>query len=118
MYTIVAQRFSRFIAIALLNTMVAAGAGTMCLWPALAAHSPAAGCHSSQVPSPPQPADYRCCMGGYSSALLTNIFSPRPALQTVEAGAIHALVAANEADGFAAPFTPINGPPGFLILRI
>jgi hypothetical protein len=57
-------------------------------------------------------------MGGHSSALLTNIFSPRPTLQLVEADAIHVLVAANEADGFAAPFTPINGPPGFLILRI
>ena len=130
-----AQSFSRIIAIAMLGTMVAAGAGTMCLLPAMAQSSsssssssvsaastpssvPVSGCHAPRVPSHPQSADYRCCVGRHSSALLTKIFPSRPALQILEFRAADVPVAASDADFSANTSIPSDGSPGILILRI
>ena len=82
-----AQPFSRMIAIALLSAMVGVGAGVVCLLPASAAPTHTAGCHPVRVPSDPQPADYRCCVGRHASALTTAVFSPRPAVESVETDA-------------------------------
>jgi hypothetical protein len=70
------------------------------------------------VPSHPQPADYRCCLTRHPSALLTNIFSPRPALQALEAGIIHVMAAASDGDAFPAVIVPSGVPPGVATLRI
>jgi hypothetical protein len=98
--------FPQIVAVALLSTIVAAGAGTMCLLPAWTAPFHAAGCHPARVPTNQQPADYRCCAGRHYSALLTDIFSAPPALQPREADAIH----------IPAPLTSDNlsptSPPG------
>jgi len=79
-------------------------------------------CHSgrtpARVPSHPQPADYRCCVKGDPAALLTNVFSPRPALQALKADAIPVLGAAGRGVGFPSSIDPTGGPPGVLILRI
>jgi len=110
--------FPQIIAVALLSTMVAAAAGTMCLLPTSAAHSPAAGCHPAGVPATPQPADYRCCASRHPSALLTGIFSLRPALQALEADTVHVLVAVSDRDASPTALAGSSGPPGTLILRL
>jgi len=123
------------IAIALLGTMVAAGAGTVCMLPAMAQHvassvsstsssisapasAPVTRCHSPRVPSHPQSADYRCCVGGHSSALLTRIFSSRPALPPLKLSVTNMFVAAGDADVLANASPLSDSPPGIFILRI
>jgi hypothetical protein len=106
------------IAIALLSVMVAAGAGTILWLPASAVPAHSAGCHPVRVPSVPQRADYLCCVGRHASALTTGVFSPRPAVQAVEADATDPAFVANESDAFPTLFAPSGGPPGILILRI
>ena len=111
--------FSRIIAMALLSTMVAAGAGATCLLPAAAAHSSMTGCHSSRIPANPQPADYRCCLRRHPSALLTNTFSPRSPMQGLEASdAIDVPAAASDSGRFPIAITPSGAPPRFTTLRI
>ncbi|MGA8214507.1 MAG: hypothetical protein WB799_13000 [Candidatus Sulfotelmatobacter sp.] len=109
--------FPHIVAVALLSTMLAATAGTMCLLPASAAHSPTAGCHPAGVPATPQPADYRCCVS-HPSALLTGIFSLRPALQALEADTVDVPVAVSYSDAFPTALAGSSGPPGALILRL
>jgi hypothetical protein len=109
---------SKIVTVLLLSAMFAAGAGGACILPASAAHSPSAGCHSGPVPSNPQPADYRCCAQRQSSALRTNVFSPRRALPRFEADAIRVLVTPPTVDVVPAAFAVSAGPPGVLILRI
>jgi len=105
-----------------LGTIVAGVAGTLCLLPASGRHSTLGECHSgripARVPSHPQPADYRCCSKGNPAALLTNGFSPRPALQALKADAIPVLVAAGSGVGFPSSIDLTGGPPGVFILRI
>jgi len=112
------QPFSRILAIALLATMVAAGAGATCLLSVSAAPARSPGCHPARVPSQPQPGDYRCCVSLHPSALLTSIFTPRPALQPFLADAIDPLVTACESRAFPSEVAPSGGPPGFTTLRI
>ena len=112
------QLFLRIVAAAMLSVMVAAGAGTICLLPASTAHSHMAGCHSAPAPFHPQPADYRCCLTRHPLALLTNVFSPRPASHRPAAEAIDFLAAARASDGFSSAITPSGSPPDTLILRI
>jgi hypothetical protein len=119
----VAQFYSRMIAIALLGAMIAAGAGTMCLLPAMAQYAASSvpattGCHSPHAPSHPQSADYRCCVGGHSSALLTKIFTPQPALRSLDSNAPDVLVAANDVAAPANASGSSDSLPGILILRI
>lgn len=115
---ILTQFFSRLVAVALLGAILATGAGAVCLLPAASAHPSMAGCHPVRVPSPPQPADYRCCVSRHPAALLTNVVPPRPMLQPWQAAAVDVLVAANGENVFTAAMASSSGPPGVISLRI
>jgi hypothetical protein len=115
---LVPQRCSRIVALALLGAVMVTAAGASCLMPAASAHSSMAACHPVKTPSHPHPVDSRCCVSRLPSALLTSVFSPRPALPTLEPGAMQVLVAAQDRDAFPALIAPSGGPPGVLILRI
>jgi len=105
------QPVSRVVAVILLGVLVAASAGTMCSRAAAAEPSHSAGCHPGPAPSNPQPADYRCCASRHRSALTTGIFSPRPALQALDAAAIGVPIAASSDGPLPAFSWPSGGPP-------
>jgi hypothetical protein len=110
------QPFSRIVAVALLGVMVAAAAGTICLVPG-AAHPVMTGCHH-RIPSHPQPADYRCCVGRHAS-LPSAIFSVHPAAQVLEGSdAIILSAAAGDSNVVSTVMASSSGPPGVLVLRI
>ncbi len=101
----------------MLGAIVAAGVGAMCLMPAMAQHSSMAACHSTPKPSPPKHSEYRCCVNRDASALVTSLFSLRPAVGRFEADTIQLLVAG---DRVASSITQdhSSSPPPVLILRI
>ena len=111
------QSFARIIAMTMLGAIVAAGVGAMCLMPAMAQHSSMAACHSTPKPSPPKHSEYRCCVNRDASALVTSLFSLRPAVGRFEADTIQLLVAG---DRVASSITQdhSSSPPPVLILRI
>ncbi len=109
----------QIVAILLLTTLLVASAETMCGLAFAPAQAPAAECHHGGVPLNPQPADSRCCVSGYHSALLNRSFSPRPALQALKlSDAI--LTLGNTGEGNALPSVSLrsSGPPLVLVLRI
>ena len=73
----------QIVAVLLLTTTVAIGAGAMHVL-SVAAPAPVAGCHHSRVPSNPPAPDYRCCVNGHRIALLNRIFSPCPTERVVK----------------------------------
>jgi hypothetical protein len=85
--------------------------------PASAAPLGCPACHS-QVPSHPQPADYRCCVNRQAPALTIGIFSLRPALRTLEANAIVEVAAEYRGDVVPTTAALLSSPPGIFILRI
>ena len=111
------QSFARIVAVTMLGAILAAAVGAMCLMPAMAQHSSMAACHSAPAPSPTQHADYRCCVNRHPSALVTSLFSLRPAVGPFEPDTIHILVAS---DLVASPIMQAHSssPPPVLILRI
>lgn len=111
-----AKLVSQLVAMMVLGAVVAAGAGAMCALSA--AHAPMAGCHPLQVPPHPHPADYRCCMSPHAVPLVTNVVSPRPALQVLQIDATPVLVATNTGSVFLPAIAPSGGPAGILVLRI
>jgi hypothetical protein len=66
----------------------------------------------------PKPADYRCCVSGHPSALLTNFFSFSPAAQMVAADVAGASLCPSGGDAILTVASPPGGPPGVLNLRI
>jgi hypothetical protein len=113
----VAKFFSQLVAMMLLVTLIAAGAGAFCVLSA-ATHPAMAECHPSQMPSHPQPADYRCCLSRHAVPLVTNVVSPRPVLEAVEAQATPVLVGTRDGPEFFPSIAPSSRPPGIVVLRI
>jgi hypothetical protein len=112
------QLFSRIVAVTLLGTMFA-GAGMMCRLPA-PAHPAMAGCHHpARVPSHPQPADYQCCVRRHASAVVSDVFSVRLAVQALKAAdTIHVVMVASDSEAFPIVIAHSGGPPGVQVLRI
>ena len=111
------QSFARIVAVAMLGAIVAAGLGAMCLMPAMAQRSSMVACHSAPESSPLQHSEYRCCVNRHSSALVTSLFSLRPAVGRFEPDTIQIQVAS---DLVASSITQAHSssPPPVLILRI
>ncbi|MGD1024580.1 MAG: hypothetical protein ABR880_17470 [Candidatus Sulfotelmatobacter sp.] len=111
--------FSQLVAMMLLGAVVAAGAGVVCVVSA-STHSSSSmtGCHGSEKPSHPHPADYRCCLSRHAVPLVTSVVTPRPALQGLRADVTPVLAAANDRAVFLPAIAPSGGPPGVVVLRI
>jgi hypothetical protein len=114
---------SQLVTASVVIAMLVSSAGATCVLSLTAVHVPAVACHHARVPSNsssnPQPADHQCCTSNHRSALVSRIFSPRPALQPVKVvNAFRLLADARERSAFSDAPWRSGGPAFGLILRI
>jgi hypothetical protein len=104
--------------ILLFCAFVSGSAGAACFLPA-AAQSSISHCHQpARHQESPQPANYKCCASGRLPALITGVFSPRPAVLIQRVTGNLPVEEANWLCDALTLAVSSSSPPGILPLRI
>jgi hypothetical protein len=116
------RKWFHAVAVVVLAAMFAGNAGAVCSMASSPASRPTSHCHRHrlpQVPVPPEPSHYGCCASGHTSAVLTDIFSPNPALSPIEAAITLQLpVVARDHDSLTTSTAASLAAAGVFALRI